>query len=167
MGCVQSLWVIPELCEESIARMNRHLGPVRRGRVLVINGNGLHHVAIITRECTPIADSTPHAHVKCVVGGRFLGVVQPEHKIVLSHILPEHEVLFITQLSMYSSMCLRNVRVELSWCYRRTSRRRIWWRKRRFRKRSFLLSRLTWRIRSWVRILNCRCFGHFTVCPAS
>ena len=49
----------------------------------MINGNGLHHIAIIIRECTPVANSTPHAHVKCVVGGRLLSVVQPEHKIVL------------------------------------------------------------------------------------
>ena len=64
----------------------------------------------------------PTCRVKCVVGGRLLSVVQPEHKIMLTHILPEHEVLFVTQLSMHSSMCLSNVGVELSWCYRRTSR---------------------------------------------
>ena len=62
----------------------------------MINGDGLHHIAIIIRECTPVANCTPHCHVKCVVGGRFFSVVQPEHKIVLSHILPEHEVLFVT-----------------------------------------------------------------------
>ena len=87
----------------------------------MINGNGLHHVAIIERECTPVANSTPHAHVKCVVGGRLLSVVQPEHKIMLTHILPEHEVLLVTQLSTNSSMCLSNVGVELGWCYGRTS----------------------------------------------
>ena len=42
------------------------------------------------------------------------GVVQPENKIVLTHILPQHEVLLVTKLSMSSSMCLCNVRVELS-----------------------------------------------------
>ena len=78
----------------------------------MINGNGLRHVAIIIRECMPVANSTPHAHVEHVVGGRFLGVVQPEYKIVLSHVLPEHEVLFVTKLSMNPSMCLGNVRVE-------------------------------------------------------
>ena len=64
----------------------------------MVNGNRLHQVAIIRRECTPIANSTPHAHVKCVVGGRLFGVVEPEHKIVLTHILPEHEVLIVTHL---------------------------------------------------------------------
>ena len=48
-----------------------------------------------------------------VVNGRLFGVVQPEHKIMLTHILPEHEVLFVTKLSVNSSMCLSNVRVEL------------------------------------------------------
>ena len=57
--------------------------------MLVINGNGLHHVSIIRRECTLVANSSPHAHVKCVVGGRFFSVVQPEHKIVLSHVFPD------------------------------------------------------------------------------
>ena len=61
----------------------------------MINGHGLHHVAIIIRECTPIANSTPHAHVKCVVGGRLFSVVQPEHKIMLAHVLPEKKVLLI------------------------------------------------------------------------
>ena len=93
----------------------------------MINGYGLHHIAIITRECTPVANSTPHTHVKRVVGGRFLGVVQPEYKIVLTHILPEHEVLIVTELSMYSSMGLSNVGVELSQCYGKTSRWRIRW----------------------------------------
>ena len=44
--------------------MNRDGSPVGRGRVLVIYGHGLHHVAIIIRECTPVANSTPHAHVQ-------------------------------------------------------------------------------------------------------
>ena len=147
--------------------MNRHLCPVSRRGVLVINGNGLHHIASIIRECTPVANSTPHTHIECMVGCRFFSVVQPEYKIVLTHILSEHEVLFITKLSMNSSMCLSNVGVELSRCYGRTSGRQIWWQWRWFRKRSFLLSRLTWRIRSWVRILNSRSLGHFTVSPAS
>ena len=77
------------------------------------NGNGLHRVTSIIRECTPAADCTPHCHVKCVVGGRLRSVVQPKYKIVLTHILPEHKVLLITQLSMYPSMCLGNVGVEL------------------------------------------------------
>ena len=59
----------------------------------MINGKGLHQVAVIIRECTSVADSTPHTHVKCVVAGRFLSVVQPEHKIVFAHILPERESL--------------------------------------------------------------------------
>ena len=101
-----------ELSEESFAGMNRHLCPVCRWGILVINGYGLHHVAIIVRECTPVANSTPHAHVKCVVGGRLFGVVQPENKIVLTHILPKHEVLIVTKLKMNSSMCLSNVRVN-------------------------------------------------------
>ena len=48
----------------------------------MINGDGLHHVAIIIRQCATMANSSPHAHVKCVVGGRFLCVVQPNYKIV-------------------------------------------------------------------------------------
>ena len=91
----------------------------------MINGNGLHHVAIIIRECTPVANSSPHAHVKCVVAGRFFGVVQPKHKVVLAHVVPEHEVLFITELGMNPSMCLSNVGVDFGRCDGRTSRRRI------------------------------------------
>ena len=55
----------------------------------MINGNGLHHIAVVIRECTPVANSTPHAHVKCVIGGRLFSVVQPEYKIMFAHILPE------------------------------------------------------------------------------
>ena len=54
--------------------------------MLVINGNGLRHVAIIIRECTPVANSSPHAHVKCVVGGRLVSVVQPKYKTMFPHV---------------------------------------------------------------------------------
>ena len=96
MGSVKSLWVIPELCKESFTRMNRDGGLVGRRRVLVINGNGLHHIAIIIRERTSVANCTPHCHVKRVVGGRFFSVVQPKYKIMFAHILPEEKVLLIT-----------------------------------------------------------------------
>ena len=94
----------------------------------MIYGDGLHEIAIIIRECASVANRTPHTHVERVVGCRLVRVVQPEHKIVLTHIRPEHEVLFVTQLSMHSSMCLRNVGVGLGWRYGRTSWRWIRWR---------------------------------------
>ena len=68
---------------------------------------------MIIRERTSVANRSPHAHVKCVVGGRLFSVVQPKYKIVFAHILPEEKVLLVTDLSMYSSMCLSNVGVEL------------------------------------------------------
>ena len=81
----------------------------------MINGNGLHHVAIIRREGSSITDGSPHAHIKCVVGGRLFSVVQPKYKIMFPHRVPEHEVLRVTKLRMNSSMSVSNVRVELSW----------------------------------------------------
>ena len=45
MSKFKSLWIIPELSEETFVRMNRNRCLINRWRLLVINGYRLHHVA--------------------------------------------------------------------------------------------------------------------------
>ena len=57
--------------------------------LLVIDGERLRNVAGICREGTTVLHSTPHTHVKCVVGSGLFSVVKPKHKIMLPHCIPE------------------------------------------------------------------------------